>query len=83
MGNRMRGLDIGINARRQVADSAASAEAKAVINRWNEQLAAAAIHGVVARTVQELLGGLKSAIRGTGAITHHRVRQDKLAKNRR
>jgi hypothetical protein len=31
---------IGIKAKRQVADSAARAEAKAVIDRWNEQLAA-------------------------------------------
>jgi hypothetical protein len=39
MGVRTRGLDIGINAKRQVADVAARAEAKAVIERWNEQLA--------------------------------------------
>jgi hypothetical protein len=40
MGIRTRGLDIGIKAKRQVADSAARAEAKAVVDRWNEQLAA-------------------------------------------
>jgi hypothetical protein len=40
MGIRTRGLDIGIKARRQVADATARAEAKAVIERWNEQLAA-------------------------------------------
>jgi hypothetical protein len=40
MGVRTRGLDIAINAKRQVADAAARAEAKAVIERWNEQLAA-------------------------------------------
>src|SRR5271154_6008297 len=39
MGVRTRGLDIAINAKRQVADAAARAEAKAVIERWNEQLA--------------------------------------------
>jgi hypothetical protein len=32
-------VDISINAKRQVADAAARAEAKAVIERWNEQLA--------------------------------------------
>jgi hypothetical protein len=40
MGIRTRGLDISINAKRQAADSAARAEAKGVIDRWNEQLAA-------------------------------------------
>ena len=39
MGVWTRGLDIAINAKRQVADAAAPAEAKAVIERWNEQLA--------------------------------------------
>jgi hypothetical protein len=37
MGVRTRGLDIAINAKRQVAERA---EAKAVIERWNEQLTA-------------------------------------------
>jgi len=40
MGVWTRGLDIAVNAKRQVADAAARAEAKAVIERWNEQLAA-------------------------------------------
>jgi hypothetical protein len=40
MGVRTRGLDIAINAKRQVADAAACAEAKAVIERWNERLSA-------------------------------------------
>jgi hypothetical protein len=40
MGVRTRGLDIAINAKRQVADAAARAEAKGVVERWNEQLAA-------------------------------------------
>jgi hypothetical protein len=40
MGIRTRGLDISINARQRAADSAARAEAKGVIDRWNEQLAA-------------------------------------------
>jgi hypothetical protein len=40
MGVRTRGLDIANAAKRQVADAAARAEAKAVIERWNEQLAA-------------------------------------------
>ena len=40
MGVRTRGLDIANNAKRQVADAAARAEAKGVIERWNEQLAA-------------------------------------------
>jgi hypothetical protein len=39
MGIRTRGLDTGINAKRQAADRAAHAEAKAVIDRWNDQLA--------------------------------------------
>jgi hypothetical protein len=39
MGVRTRGLDMAIAAKRQVADAAAHAEAKAVIERWNEQLA--------------------------------------------
>jgi hypothetical protein len=37
MGVRRRGLDIGINAKRQVADAAARPEAQAVIDRWKEQ----------------------------------------------
>jgi hypothetical protein len=40
MGVRTRGLDIGINAKRQAADAAMRAEAEGVIDRWNEQLAA-------------------------------------------
>jgi hypothetical protein len=40
MGVRTRGIDIAVNAKRQVADAAARAEAKAVIERWNEQLSA-------------------------------------------
>jgi hypothetical protein len=36
MGVRTRGLDIAINAKRQVADAAARAEAQRVIERWNE-----------------------------------------------
>jgi hypothetical protein len=40
MGVRTRGLDIATNAKRQVADAAARAEAKALIERWNEQLSA-------------------------------------------
>jgi hypothetical protein len=40
MGIRTRGLDISINSKRQAADSAARAEAKGVVDRWNEQLAA-------------------------------------------
>jgi hypothetical protein len=40
MGARTRGLDIAINAKRQVVDAAARAEAKGVVERWNEQLAA-------------------------------------------
>jgi hypothetical protein len=40
MGVRTRGLDITINAKREVADTAARAEAKGVVERWNEQLGA-------------------------------------------
>jgi hypothetical protein len=40
MGVRTRGLDIAKNAKRQVADVTARAEAQAVIGRWNEQLVA-------------------------------------------
>jgi hypothetical protein len=40
MGIRRRGLDIKVGARRHAADKAARAEAKAVVERWNEQLAA-------------------------------------------
>jgi hypothetical protein len=40
MAVRTRGLDIAITAKRQVADAAARAEAKGVVERWNEQLAA-------------------------------------------
>jgi hypothetical protein len=40
MGVRTRGLDISVNAKRQVADAAARAEAQAVIERWNEHLVA-------------------------------------------
>jgi hypothetical protein len=40
MGVRTRGLDITINAKRQVAEAAARTEAKGVVERWNEQLAA-------------------------------------------
>jgi hypothetical protein len=36
----VRGLDIATAAKRQVADAAARTEAKAVVERWNEQLAA-------------------------------------------
>jgi hypothetical protein len=35
-----RGLDIGTATKRRDADAAARAEAKAVVERWNEQLAA-------------------------------------------
>jgi len=38
MGVRTPGLDIAIVANRQVADDAARAEAKGVVERWNEQL---------------------------------------------
>jgi hypothetical protein len=37
---RTRGSDIAVGAKRQIANDAARAEAKAVIERWNEQLAA-------------------------------------------
>jgi len=40
MGVRTRGLDIAIDAIRQVANAAARAEAKGVVERCNEQLAA-------------------------------------------
>jgi hypothetical protein len=40
MGVRTRGLDIAIVAKRQVAEAAARAEAKGVVERWNEQLTA-------------------------------------------
>jgi hypothetical protein len=40
MGVQTRGLDIAMAAKPQVADAAARAEAKAVIERWNEQLSA-------------------------------------------
>ena len=40
MGVRTRGLDITLGAKRQVADAAARAAAKAVIERWNEDLVA-------------------------------------------
>jgi hypothetical protein len=39
-GRGARGLDIAINAKRQVADAAARPEAETVIERWNAQLAA-------------------------------------------
>ena len=40
MGIRTRGLDIKVGAKQRAADKAARAEAKAVVERWNEQLAA-------------------------------------------
>jgi hypothetical protein len=40
VGVRTRGLDIAVDAKRRVADAGARAEAKAIIERWNEQLAA-------------------------------------------
>jgi hypothetical protein len=40
MGVRIRGLDIAINAKRQVADAATRAEAKGVVELLYEQLAA-------------------------------------------
>jgi hypothetical protein len=40
MGIRTCGFDIGLKAKQQVADSAACAAAKAVVDRWNKQLAA-------------------------------------------
>ena len=40
IGIRTRGLDISINAKWQEADRVARAEAKRVVDRWNEQLAA-------------------------------------------
>jgi hypothetical protein len=39
MGVRTRGLDVAISAKQQIADAAARAEAKGVVERWNEQLA--------------------------------------------
>jgi hypothetical protein len=39
MGIRTRGLDIKAGARRSAADKAARAEAEAVVQRWNDQLA--------------------------------------------
>jgi hypothetical protein len=39
MGIRTRGLDIKAGAKQRAADKAARAEANAVIERWNEQLA--------------------------------------------
>jgi hypothetical protein len=39
MGIRTRGLDIKAGAKRDAADKAARAEAEAVIQRWNDQLA--------------------------------------------
>jgi glutathione S-transferase len=39
MGMRTRGLDIQASARRSAADRAARAQAEAVIQRWNGQLA--------------------------------------------
>jgi hypothetical protein len=40
MGMRTRGLDIKASAKRGAEDRASRAEAKAVVERWNEQLAA-------------------------------------------
>jgi hypothetical protein len=40
MGIRTRGLDNKVGAKHRAADKAARAEAQAVIERWNEQLAA-------------------------------------------
>ena len=40
MGIRTRGLEISINAGQRAADHAGRAEAKGVVDRWNEQLAA-------------------------------------------
>jgi hypothetical protein len=42
-------VDIAINAKRQVADATACVEAKAVIERWNEQLAASRDPGCAGR----------------------------------
>jgi hypothetical protein len=39
MGMRTPGLDIQASARRSAADGAARAQAEAVIQRWNDQLA--------------------------------------------
>jgi hypothetical protein len=43
MGVRTRGLDIKAGAIRNAADKAARAEAEAVIQRWNDQLALALV----------------------------------------
>jgi hypothetical protein len=51
MGVRTRGLDIAINAKRQVADAAARAEAKGVVERWNEQVGASRALASVATLV--------------------------------
>jgi hypothetical protein len=40
MGIRTRGIDIKVGAKRHASGKAARAEAKAVVERWNEQLAA-------------------------------------------
>jgi hypothetical protein len=40
MGVRTRGLDIKAGAKRTTGDRAARADAKTVVDRWNEQLAA-------------------------------------------
>jgi hypothetical protein len=40
MGVRTRGLDIKVGAKQRAADKAVRVEAKAVVDRWNEQLAA-------------------------------------------
>jgi hypothetical protein len=39
MGIRTRGLDVKAGAKRNATDKAARAEAKAIVDRWNEQLA--------------------------------------------
>jgi hypothetical protein len=39
VGIRTRGLDIKAGAKRNAADKAARGEAKAIVDRWNEQLA--------------------------------------------
>jgi hypothetical protein len=60
MGVRTRGLDTAINAKRQVADAAARAEAKAVIERWNEQLSASR-DMLWSPTIRAALQGIESA----------------------
>ena len=40
MGICTRGLDIKVGVKQRAADKAARAEAKGVVERWNEQLAA-------------------------------------------